>query len=118
MSFSAYRNCGNACEPGVECIDAYCGGAVPIFPNDAFGHHGSCDAWNDCVDAQGCANAACRLEGFPSAISWEVGSCQGLPAEGIRCNLFRGLNGGGLDYEADYHGCELPVAYNILCAPN
>ena len=107
--------CGVQCDPGVECINAYCGGAVAVFPNDAFGHHGSCDAWNSCGDAQGCADAACRVEGFARAVEFEVGSCQGLPAQGIRCNLFFGLP--GLDYDADYRGCELPVAYNIRCLP-
>jgi hypothetical protein len=91
------------------------GGAVAVFPNDAFGHHGSCDAWNSCGDAQGCADAACRVEGFGRAVEFEVGSCQGLPAQGIRCNLFFGLP--GLEYDADYRGCELPVAYNIRCLP-
>lgn len=110
--------CGTVCERGVECIDGYCGGAVPVFPQDAFGHHGSCDAWNDCQNAEGCANAACQVAGFARALSWEEGSCQQLPNEGIRCNLFFGLSGGSLDYDPDYRGCELPVAYNILCAPN
>jgi hypothetical protein len=110
--------CGNACDEGVECITGWCGGAVPVFPGDAFGHHGSCDAWNDCGNAEGCANAACQLAGFPRAISWEEGSCQGLPAQGILCNLFFGLSGGSLEYDPDYRGCELPVAYNIFCAPN
>ena len=108
--------CGIRCDAGVECIDGYCGGAVPIFPNDAFGHHGSCDAWNQCVDAQGCADAACRLEGYGRAVEFSEGSCENLPNQGIRCNLFFGLP--DLDYQADFRGCELPVAYNIRCLPN
>ena len=108
--------CGTVCAPGVECITGYCGGAVPILANDSFGHHGSCDDWNQCVDAQGCADAACRLEGFGRAVAFDEGSCQGLPAQGIRCNLFNDL-ASGLNFEADYRGCELPVAYNIVCSP-
>ena len=108
--------CGTVCAPGVECITGYCGGAVPILANDSFGHHGSCDDWNQCVNAQGCADAACRVEGFGRAVAFDEGSCQGLPAQGIRCNLFIDL-ASGLDFEADYRGCELPVAYNIVCSP-
>jgi len=110
--------CGNVCGPGVECINSYCGGAVPVFPNDAFGHHGSCNDWNGCVNAQGCADAACRNQGFPRALQWLEGSCEQLPAQGILCNLFWDVPGGSVDYDPGFAGCELPVAYNILCAPN
>lgn len=108
--------CGNVCDRGVDCIDGYCGGAVPIFPNDAFGHHGGCDNWNQCNDAQGCANAACASQGLGPAVEWEEGSCQGLPNQGIFCNLFFDL-GSGYDYDPMYVGCELPVAYHIVCSP-
>ena len=107
--------CGNRCEPGVECINSYCGGAVAILPLDGFGHHGSCDAWNGCVDAQGCADAACRLEGFGRAVEFDEGSCQAMPAMGMRCNLFFDVNTG--QFDPDYRGCELPVAFNIRCLP-
>jgi hypothetical protein len=109
-------SCGTVCDAGVECIDGYCGGAVPIFPNDAFGHHGGCENWNQCNDAQGCANAACASQGLGPAVEWEEGSCQQLPDQGILCNLFFDL-GSGFDYDPDYRGCELPVAYHIVCSP-
>ncbi|MSP74221.1 MAG: hypothetical protein EXR76_18975 [Myxococcales bacterium] len=108
--------CGNVCDPGVECIGSYCGGAVAVFPMDSFGHHGGCDVWNQCVDGQGCADAACRIEGFGHAVAFDVGSCVNLPNQGIRCNLFFNL-AADLNFDADYHGCELPVAYNIRCLP-
>ncbi len=43
-------------------------------------------------------------------------SCQGLPNQGIFCNLFFDL-GSGYDYDPMYVGCELPVAYHIVCSP-
>ena len=34
---------------------------------------------------------------------------------GMRCNLFFDVNTG--QFDPDYRGCELPVAFNIRCLP-
>lgn len=83
-----------------------------------FGHHGSCDTFNACNNAQTCANAGCRFNGHGDAIEWQEGRCQDVRnmVPNIRCQLFRSLPD-SLDAAWGGH-CNIPIAYDITCAPN
>ena len=90
---------------------------VPLGLERGFGHHGGCDTWNACGNAQTCANAACRLNGHGDAIEWQEGLCQELARmiPNFRCALFAQLPN---NLDANWpNGCNIPVAYDILCAP-
>ena len=90
----------------------------PLGLNRGVGHHGSCDTWNGCGNAQTCANAVCQLELQVNAVSWQEGRCTDLKnsvAGGMNCQLFSGLPN-NLD-RGWGGGCNIPVAYNIMCAP-
>ena len=93
------------------------GGNIALGLNQAFGHHGSCDTWNACGNAQNCANAVCQLRHGVNAASFREGRCTDLKAQiagGMHCNLWSQLpnnldvNWGG--------GCNIPVAYDVMCA--
>ncbi|MCA9528428.1 MAG: hypothetical protein KC549_19220 [Myxococcales bacterium] len=83
-----------------------------------FGHHGNCETFNGCGDGATCANAACALEGFGPAISWDEGLCADVAAgiPGFSCDLFQQLpddlqvGWGPVGFE-----CNIPVAYNVVC---
>ncbi|MEZ4472937.1 MAG: hypothetical protein R3F60_19565 [bacterium] len=90
---------------------------VPLGPTAGFGHHGSCNTWNACNNAQTCANAACRFYGHGDALEFQEGLCQDIArmVPGFRCNLFAALPNNLDDDWAN--GCNIPVAYDILCSP-
>ncbi|MEZ4468779.1 MAG: hypothetical protein R3F43_31215 [bacterium] len=92
-------------------------GVIELGAAVGFGHHGACDSWNDCNDAATCANAACANAGHGRAISWEEGLCQDLAnlIPGFDCNLFLQLPD-NLDDQWEI-GCNIPVAYDVVCAP-
>ena len=76
-----------------------------------FGHHGDCDDFNGCVDAQHCADAACRHAGLGRALSWREGGCTDVP--GLDCDLFNHLD----DLDTEWAPvCNIPVAYDVICA--
>jgi hypothetical protein len=107
---------GGRCNVAVarQCFEV----GVRLGANNGFGHHGSCDTFNDCGDAQTCANAACAFNGHGEAISWEEGLCMDLAAQlpgGMDCNLFFAIPD-QLDDQWD-NGCNIPVAYDIVCRP-
>ena len=119
------NNCGGCrvvCDPGEECLDGFCGGpGVPLGENWGFGHHGSCDSWNQCNNGLTCANAACAFNGHGPAIDWQEGLCSDLAAmiPNFRCSLFFGIPG---ELDRDWAvggagGCNIPVAYNVICEP-
>ena len=86
--------------------------------NQGFGHHGSCDTFNQCGNAQTCANAACRFHGHGDAIVWMEGLCMDLNNQlpgGMDCHLFQRLPN-NLDQNWGGH-CNIPVAYDIVCRP-
>ncbi len=90
---------------------------IPLGAAQGFGHHGSCDTWNACNNAQTCADAACRLNGHGAAISWQEGLCQDLARviPNMRCSLFAQLPN---NLDANWgNGCNIPVAYDVLCSP-
>lgn len=93
---------------------------IALDPLQGFGHHGNCETFNACNDARTCANAACQFYGHGLAVEFEQGLCSDVIAmfPMFRCSLFNAVpdrldenwRGGG--------GCNIPVAYAILCAPN
>jgi hypothetical protein len=110
-----YMILGRAAGP-VEPIDG-----IPLDPNQGYGHHGNCETFNDCGDAQTCADLACLNQGFGTpALSFEEGSCDTLaagPVPNIVCNLFRGLDPFNLDVGwGPSLGCNISVAYAIVCS--
>ncbi|RMF05944.1 LPXTG cell wall anchor domain-containing protein [Candidatus Woesearchaeota archaeon] len=62
--------------------------ALPVkitAPGEAYGHHGACSGWNDCGDAETCAQRACEENGFNTLVSYgESKPC----TEFDNCNLF------------------------------
>ncbi|MEZ4474389.1 MAG: hypothetical protein R3F60_27105 [bacterium] len=91
---------------------------VRLGLNAGYGHHGSCDTWNDCGNGQTCADAACRFFGHGAALSWEEGLCQDLNDAipgGMDCNLFANLPNNLDDQWPGF--CNIPVAYDIVCLP-
>ena len=47
--------------------------AVPVkitAQGEAYGSHGACEGWNSCGSAQGCAEAACKANGFNTVVSY------------------------------------------------
>ena len=95
------------------------GGAqeVQIGVNRAFGHHGGCNSWNACGNAQNCANAACQLLHRTNAVRFQQGLCQDLARNipgGMDCDLFAALPN---NLDANWgNGCNIPVAYDVVCA--
>ncbi|MCB9547808.1 MAG: hypothetical protein H6706_18455 [Myxococcales bacterium] len=89
---------------------------IAIGRNRGFGHHGSCNTWNACGNAQACANAACQLLHRTNAIRWQEGRCQDLARQipgGMDCDLFSALPN-NLD-SGWGNGCNIPVAYDVVC---
>jgi len=107
---------GDACDTDAArgCFEV----GVRLGANQGFGHHGSCETWNECGNAQTCADAACAFHGHGPAIAWLDGLCMDLNNQipgGMDCDLFARLpdnldqNWGGF--------CNIPVAYDIVCRP-
>jgi cysteine-rich repeat protein len=88
-----------------------------------FGHHGACEGWNGCVNAQTCATTACELLGFGPAILWSEGNYEALRVEipGFDGDLFFSIEP-QVDLDATWsetYGdspCDLNLAYAIVCA--
>ncbi len=119
--------CGNgALEPREQCDDSNNDPGDGCSPDCQFegpplgagigiGHHGDCESWNGCGDAETCAAAACQLQGHAGAIAWREGRCEDLRAAipGFHCSLFETLPD---DLDAGWGGgCNIPVAYDIVC---
>lgn len=66
--------------------------AVPVritAQGEAYGSHGACEGWNSCGSAQGCALAACQVNGFNEVVSYG----DALPCTSFsNCNLFDTTN--------------------------
>jgi hypothetical protein len=102
------------CPAGLSCDGGVCVGGIPLPALEGYGHHGSCETWNGCGDAQTCANAACHYNGYGDALTFNQAGCSDVP--GLFCKLFAELPG-NLDAEWG-GGCNIPVAYGIVCAPS
>lgn len=102
------------CREGRVCGAGRCVVGVALGDNVAFGHHGSCETWNDCGVGRTCAQAACDRAQAGEAIAWAEGRCDGR--RDLDCNLFHGLPDLGLD--EDWFGgefCPIPVVYDVVC---
>lgn len=65
------------------------GGFLP----DSYGHHGACSGWNQCGNAQNCADHACHVHGFPDgATSHDGGKL--CASQGVVCHLFSSIGSG------------------------
>jgi len=80
---------GNAdCPAGRFCTNNQCVAGVMITgPGEAYGHHGACDGWNQCGNANNCALWACNIRGFANLVSFgRNGPCGQFNV----CHLFFG----------------------------
>ncbi|NCA78283.1 MAG: DUF11 domain-containing protein, partial [Alphaproteobacteria bacterium] len=62
-------------QPGWNQTNIYCEdnngpGAKITSEGEAYGHHGNCEGWNQCGDAETCAQWACRVSGYSSLVSY------------------------------------------------
>lgn len=93
------------------------GQQIRLGLNVGFGHHGACNSWNGCGNAQNCANAICRLRHGVDAVSFQSGGCMDLKNQipgGMHCSLFSQLPN---NLDAGWGGgCNVPVAYDVVCA--
>ena len=106
-------------------LDANCDGVIDNPPEcrigleRAYGHHGQCAGFNACVTGETCANAACAVEGYGPAVSWQEGGCVTLrtgPVPGLICNLFHSLD--PLDLQRNWGNfCDVSVVYDVVCEP-
>jgi cysteine-rich repeat protein len=80
-----------------------------------FGHHGGCEGFNECEDAESCANMACAFFNQGPAVSWQEGDCVALAdaIPGFDCDLFQ--RAGRLDDRWSPGVCGLSVAYDVVC---
>ncbi|MCB9553584.1 MAG: chitobiase/beta-hexosaminidase C-terminal domain-containing protein [Myxococcales bacterium] len=79
----------------------------------AFGHHGQCNSFNACGNAEGCADMACRWFGHGEARSWVQGRCS--VGTNLDCDLFRN---GGVELDTNFQpleGCAINVVSNVVC---
>lgn len=67
---------GNVCQQGV----------LITAPGEAYGHHGNCEGWNGCGDAETCAQWACEINGYNYVSSY--GATKPC-TEFNNCHLFR-----------------------------
>ena len=101
--------------PELADMRAGCGWAEPLVrlpENRAYGHHGTCEEWNDCTNGRGCADAACFMFGHGPAHEWNEGLCSEME---IPCEVFRAFPD---QIDANWQarvGCDVPVAYDIVC---
>jgi N-acetylneuraminic acid mutarotase len=85
---------------------------VAITPSIGYGHHGSCNSWNDCGSAGGCAQMACTYHGHGAVVSFQSSTCDTWRRTGT-CDIFHSPR----DLDRNFRGCNLPVAINITCIP-
>jgi N-acetylneuraminic acid mutarotase len=84
---------------------------VAITPGHGYGHHGGCNSWNECNDAQGCANLACAHFGYGPAVSFRQVNCSN---GGVTCDIFQD----NLSIDPGWHSradCDLPLATDVVC---
>ncbi len=88
---------------------------VALPPNETYAYHGSCGSWNECNNAEGCADFACQFFGHGLAESWvETNACD---ADGRTCRPYNENNG---TYDARWNSradCQLPGVYEVVCEP-
>lgn len=84
---------------------------ISLGPLRGFGHHGSCDSFNGCIDAMSCAEAACEHFELGRPVSWREAGCMDVP--GLDCDLFSNALA-ELDTEWA-PGCNIPVVHDVIC---
>ena len=89
--------------------------AVPVKitnQGEAYGHHGACSGWNNCGDAETCALAACKANGFTTLVSYGEGKpCTQF---GV-CHLFNSI-GETPDVQCNWgNRCEVMGVTDIWC---
>ncbi|MCA9545241.1 MAG: hypothetical protein KC613_12645 [Myxococcales bacterium] len=106
-----------------DCADPACAeqcGQVRLGELQGYGHHGDCETFNGCNNAQTCADSACAFGGHGAAVSWQEDTCGARRAldPTFDCDLFHNLDGdldqgwdGGLGFCDD-----IMVAYDVVCA--
>ncbi len=92
---------------------------VALGREQAYGHHGSCESFNQCNDAATCAGLACATEGQGPALAWQEGQCATLSqgdVPDITCHLFNQPQAGDLQRNwGSGGGCDIPVVYDVIC---
>ena len=74
-------------QAGWEQTNIYCESGTK--PGEAYWHHGICEGWNGCKDAETCALWACNINGYSNLISYgEEKPC----TESENCRLFYSQN--------------------------
>jgi len=106
--------CGIAC-PTPDCQTGLClggpGGVRITNGRDAYGHHGACEGWNGCRNADTCALWACQYRGFMGVVSW---GRQDICGNFDECYLFEDQN--RLDESwGNGDGCDLMGVGDIIC---
>ncbi|MCA9544020.1 MAG: chitobiase/beta-hexosaminidase C-terminal domain-containing protein, partial [Myxococcales bacterium] len=100
---------------GQTDLDGGCGAInieVPLNSNKGYGHHGSCNSWNACGSAAGCANMACSYYNHGPALSFQSTTCTAWRRVGGRtCDIFSNAN----SLDQNFSGCDLPIATNVVC---
>ncbi len=77
---------------------------------EAYGHHGSCGSWNGCGNAETCAQWACEINGFGTAVSYVATNCFALSDKD--CQLFSEKDSVDCGWDMN---CDVPVVTDIWC---
>jgi hypothetical protein len=106
------RNNAN-CPANQSCVNHQCVAGVRITgPGEAYGHHGACSGWNQCGNAQTCAQWACQVRGFARVVSFGAnGPCTGFSV----CHLFYGGCCSGIDWNWG-NWCGVAGVSEITCS--
>ncbi len=112
---------GDASLQLMQYMVGYTPAAIALGANQAYGHHGNCETFNDCGDGATCAGLACTRAGHGEALAWQEGLCSTLangPVPDIVCSLFTSPEPANLDEGwGPSAGCDIPVVYDVRCAP-
>lgn len=90
-------------------------GILITAQGEAYGHHGDCEGWNKCGNAQTCAMKACQANGYDNLVSYgESKPC----TQFNNCSLFYNIDV-NLSYESDWgNGCDVMGVTDIYCSNN
>ena len=108
-------------QTGIYCEDT-AEGVLITSPEEAYGHHGKCEGWNGCGNAETCALWACEVNGYSNLISYgDQRPCTRFNM----CHLFSDLtpgypydeyiNGHRIDWNWG-NGCDVMGVTDIYCS--
>ncbi|NCB43582.1 MAG: DUF11 domain-containing protein, partial [Clostridia bacterium] len=119
-------------QPGWNQTNIYCedssGSGVKITSEgEAYGHHGNCEGWNQCGDAETCAQWACRVRGYSSLVSYgesrpctQFNNCHLFQYSVISAPPILSIDSSYQDNEyIDYdwgNGCDVMGVTDIFCS--